>query len=634
MVLFTMVSAIMLAGCHGSNVAVASSTPPKGSFTYATTSASTPLSITFTGTGSATADSNPVTFTWSFGDQTVSGSTQATTGTPVTHVYAEPGTYDVTLTITDDHGSSINSIQTLVITPSAGTGLGVENWSWLGGSKYANSVGTYETQFTADAKNLPSARQYAATWYSGGKLWMFGGAGYDSAGNVGALSDLWYCTPPSTTKGTGTGGNASLRAGAPGNPLGNCVWTWVAGSNMSGASGIYPASAGTFSAVSIPGARSAAATWTDLNGNLWLFGGAGYDSKGANGELNDMWSFSASGQSEWVSGANVINDQGNATTPSARAYATAWTDHDGNFWLFGGQGVNSAGTTIYLNDLWCFTPAYQGKKACATGATGAAPTAQAGTPITSGTWTLVAAGTSAGNGAGVYGTKGQTASTNIPGGRINAQHWVDGSGNLWMFGGSGYDASGTFGSLNDVWKFSPATATVGKTNWTFESGANAVGATESTGTKGQGSTANYPSARLGTIGWVDSTGTILWMFGGSGSDSTATTATSDGGGALNELWAYNTLNNEWAFMAATNITISASGSTSPASGGVAGSAGIYQPLGTIYTWGIPGSRLWSNVWVDSSNNVWIFGGTGDDAIGTSGYLNDLWLMQPTSAPAW
>ena len=87
-------------------------------------------------------------------------------------------------------------------------------------------------------------------------------------------------------------------------------------------------------------------------------------------------------------------------------------------------------------------------------------------------------------------------------------------------------------------------------------------------------------------------------------------------------------------MAATNITISASGSTSPASGGVAGSAGIYQPLGTIYTWGIPGSRLWSNVWVDSSNNVWIFGGTGDDAIGTSGYLNDLWLMQPTSAPAW
>ncbi|MBV8634759.1 MAG: PKD domain-containing protein, partial [Burkholderiaceae bacterium] len=250
--------------------------------------------MSFTATGHATADTNPVTYTWNFGDQTVSGNTQATSGTPVTHIYAEPGSYDVTLTITDDHGTSVTSFQTINLTDSAAPQLGVENWTWIGGSKYANSTGTFETEFTPDPKNMPSGRQFAATWYSGGKLWMFGGAGYDSTGATGALNDLWYCAPPSTTVGT-AGATSNLPIGSTGNKFGNCLWTWVAGSNRANAIGTYPSSAGTFSATSIPGGRSAAATWTDLNGNMWLFGGVGFDSKGNSGIMNDMWSFSSSG---------------------------------------------------------------------------------------------------------------------------------------------------------------------------------------------------------------------------------------------------------------------------------------------------------------------------------------------------
>jgi N-acetylneuraminic acid mutarotase len=616
--LFTMVSAFMLAGCKGSSTTTESAVPPTGSFSL-TQSART---VTLTATGASGADSNPVTFTWNFGDQTVSDSTQATTGSPVTHNYAEPGQYDITLTITDDHGTPLTLVKTIEVTDSSAPKLGVENWSWIGGSKYANGVGVFETEFKPDPKNLPSARQFAATWYSGGKLWMFGGAGYDSTANNGLLNDLWYCTPPDTSGAT----------------VANCLWTWVAGSNKANASGIYPSAAGVISATSMPGGRAAAATWTDLNGNLWLFGGEGYDSTGASGVLNDMWSFSASGQSEWVSGPKLINDQGNATTPASRAYATTWTDQKGNFWLFGGQGITSSGTAVYLNDLWCFTPNYPNSPthpSCANEAAGGTTNVSASTPITSGTWTQVTAGTQ--NGAGVY-TATPTAAA-LPGARINAQAWVDSAGNFWMFGGSGYDSAGTSGSLNDVWTFNPGnTGAVNNKVWTYKAGSNIVNATEVTGTQGIGATSNYPSARLGTIGWTDSTGTILWLFGGSGSDSTATTSASDGGGALNELWAFNTKNNEWAFVAGTNTTIGADGTTTvtPQSGGVAGSAGIFSTQGTASVWNIPGSRIWSNLWVDSSNNVWIFGGTGDDVVGTSGYLNDLWLMQQTAAgtPTW
>ncbi len=43
-----------------------------------------------------------------------------------------------------------------------------------------------------------------------------------------------------------------------------------------------------------PGARSSAATWTDSGGNLWLYGGYGYDGGGNFGFLNDLWEYSLS----------------------------------------------------------------------------------------------------------------------------------------------------------------------------------------------------------------------------------------------------------------------------------------------------------------------------------------------------
>jgi hypothetical protein len=52
---------------------------------------------------------------------------------------------------------------------------------------------------------------------------------------------------------------------------------------------------GTPSPGNVPGARSLATTWTYSNGNLWLFGGFGFDAQGTAGYLNDMWQYNLKG---------------------------------------------------------------------------------------------------------------------------------------------------------------------------------------------------------------------------------------------------------------------------------------------------------------------------------------------------
>jgi hypothetical protein len=87
-----------------------------------------------------------------------------------------------------------------------------------------------------------------------------------------------------------------------------------------------------------------------------------------------------------------------------------------------------------LNDLWKFNP-------------------------TNKTWTWMSGSdTVSGNESGlpgVYGTQGIPAATNIPGDRYAAVSWIDGSGNLWIFGGDGLDSTGAYGSLNDLWRYQP-----------------------------------------------------------------------------------------------------------------------------------------------------------------------------------
>jgi Galactose oxidase, central domain len=82
---------------------------------------------------------------------------------------------------------------------------------------------------------------------------------------------------------------------------------------------------------------------------------------------------------------------------------------------------------------------------------------------------------------GVYGTLGVPAAGNVPGGRMGAVGWTDATGNLWLFGGHGFDSAGTKGELNDLWEFNPATR-----EWAWMGGSPTVPLTSNyeTGTSG------------------------------------------------------------------------------------------------------------------------------------------------------
>lgn len=68
------------------------------------------------------------------------------------------------------------------------------------------------------------------------------------------------------------------------------VWTWVSGANTRDQSGTY-GTKGLPHPDNIPGARSDSISWLDSSGNFWLFGGYGSDSAGSSGWLNDLWKY-------------------------------------------------------------------------------------------------------------------------------------------------------------------------------------------------------------------------------------------------------------------------------------------------------------------------------------------------------
>ncbi len=119
--------------------------------------------------------------------------------------------------------------------------------------------------------------------------------------------------------------------------------------------------------ITVPGARVDVFSWTDSSGNIWLFGGDGFDSSGASpGALNDLWKYNiTANQWTWVGGSSTADErnwgiEGTASSgniPGGRYFGTHWTDASGNFWLFGGYGLDTVGTTTdSLNDLWKFNP--------------------------------------------------------------------------------------------------------------------------------------------------------------------------------------------------------------------------------------------------------------------------------------
>ncbi len=327
---------------------------------------------------------------------------------------------------------------------------------------------------------IPGGRWGSATWADGsGNLWLFGGQGV-GADNIGLLGDLW-----------------KFSGGA---------WTHVSGSLNVNQPGTY--TGGTL----LPGARWSPVSWTDHNGNFWMFGGFGYDKNGTVGFLNDLWEYTGGTWvyvSSVIPNSNVINQSGvygtqgtpaAGNTPGSRQTAVAWTDATGNLWLFGGEGLDSAGTPNgILNDLWEYS-------------------------ITNNQWVWVA-GSNTANQTGNYGlapvigpantataagTVGLTQTAGIfPGSRWGANGWTDHNGNLWLFGGWGQDSTGTNGNgyLNDLWAYVPSTTFGQAGTWSWVKGSNTGGQNGIywTNTKRPYFTKVTwtPGGRRGAMSWLD-----------------------------------------------------------------------------------------------------------------------------------
>lgn len=435
-------------------------------------------------------------------------------------------------------------------------------WKWLAGPKSRNGVGVYGSLGTAAPTNNPGARQGGMNWLApDGSLWMFGGYGYATAvtNPPRYLSDLWQYN----------------------RVLGQ--WVWRAGANTFNSPGSYGA-IGVEAPGNAPGGRHTGTTWTDADGNLWLFGGFGIGASGAPASLNDLWRFNR-GTGQWThmkgstatGGAATYGTQGTAAaanTPGARSSATG-VHSNGFLWLLGGY----TGTSHY-NDLWRYE-------------------------IATGNWAWME-GSSTPNPNGTYGTQGTAAAANTPGARRDATGWEAKDGTLWFFGGLGLGATGsTRGDLNDLWKYDPVTG-----NWAWIKGVSTTGAAGTYGSINTPAPGNTPGGRSAGSGWITVDGDF-WLVGGF-KDSMLT---------FNDVWIYDITSNQWTWKQGAAGTLSVPGTY--------GTQGVAAPGNQ------PGGRFTPSTWVTINGSLWIFGGGGADSFGNTGRLSDLWshgIPKPMGVP--
>lgn len=435
-----------------------------------------------------------------------------------------------------------------------------QDFTWLKGSDLTAQFGKYGITGVPNATNTPGARDGAVTWTdASGNFWLFGGDGYDYIGNYGLLSDLWKY-------------NVSTNQ-----------WTFVKGSDIIAQVSSY-GPLGVSTSTAQPGGRSSCVTWVDVSGNLWLFGGYGHSATGV-GYLNDLWKYTPS-TNEWTyaNGSMVVYSPGNygtlgigsnTNTPGGRMGAVSWVGPNGNLWLSCGLGTTTSSLSAgEINDVWQYN-------------------------IATNAWTWMKGSTTTGVN-GVYGTMGTAAVSNNPGGRLQACGWTDGSGNFWMFGGDGWDATATSSSglLNDLWKYNMTTNL-----WTWVGGTNTNSQLGVYGTQNISSPTNMPGSRSGAISWKDAAGNF-WLFAGEGFPISGSLA-----GSLNDLWRYNTTTSQWIWT---------KGSAILNQNGNYGTQNVSAP--TNY----PGARSIHAGWIDSQNDLYFFGGYGNASSGNAGDLNDMW----------
>ncbi len=557
-----------------------------------------------------------------------------------------------------------------------------KEWTWVGGSSTGNHAGIYGTQGTYASGNYPGARTRSTGWVdASGNFWLFGGAGYDSTDTAGGLNDLWEFNPSTgqwrwmsgstianPTQVTGTQGVAApdnepaginqavswtdktgkfwIFGGIGGgsalwryDPSTN-EWTWMGGTPSqgtyaSGAAGVY----GTlqeFSASSVPGARSGSTGWRDSKGNLWFFGGVGYDANDQQGFLNDLWEYNVStGEWAWMGGSasiagpcdeyaawcGQVGQYGSLQTPSfgsvpgSRYVAQGWTDTNGNFWLFGGVGLDRRGASGILNDLWEFQPNVNTSQIAAT-------------PVIS-------------PDSGTY-TQWQTITISDSTTGAQIQYLVDDTPPALNY--TGPITAKTSQSITAIASASGyANSNIAQKNYTL----NLPAAATPTFSLPSGS---YTSTQTVAISDTTPGATIYYAIGGvpasnyaiytgpltvTSSEKIESFAVAQDFAKSAQATAFYTIDPnpttpEWTWMGGNSEVASSCYPVPVTAVTICGNSGWYGNLGQAAAGNIPGQRAAATTWTDQTGLLWMFGGYGLDSEGTAGYLNDLWMFDPTT----
>lgn len=563
LLLLSSLAAFGLAGCANGSSSAGPTQPTQPSQNY-----------TIGGTVSGLAGGQVVLQINGSDDLTVSANGSFTFPTPIAGddgylvtVLTQPASPAQSCAVQNAGGVAGGNVTTVQVTCAALSTLPIATapgeWTWAGGSDLANVAGAYGEMGVAGAGNAPGARTATVGWADGsGNLWLYGGTVPVGSECATTHALCWIVSDYFDDLWEFSGG----------------AWGWMGGSIAPDQPASYGLAVAGPSASPNPGSRSGAVSWTDAEGDFWLFGGEFSNENSTGGMFNDLWKYNG-GVWTWVSGSSALDaigvygTEGQAAAgnaPGARSSAVSWTDAAGNLWLFGGSGGDSTECCeANLNDLWKFS---------------------------GGQWTWMS-GSSVGDATGVYGTQGTAAPGNVPGARQGAVGWTDAAGNLWLFGGYGLAGPGSAGQLNDLWEYSGG-------QWKWVGGSNSVRQAGVYGVQGVPAPGNMPGARESAMSWTDAAGNF-WLFGGIGCDSAGNL------GDLNDLWEYS--GGEWTWVSGSKLV-----NQNP----------VYGEMGAPAAGNVPGARDTAQTWIDRSGRLWLFGGNGIDSTGTAGQLNDLWVFQP------
>lgn len=440
-------------------------------------------------------------------------------------------------------------------------------------------------------------------------FYVFGGQG----SNGDLLCDLWQQDP--TKSG----------------------WTLISagGTTTANSSGVYPASllgnnCGASSCM--PGCRSDAVTWaihSPTKSSLYLFGGYGYGASTGPAQLNDLWVYDTqSGLWTWLHGSNEIGATASYTgtlDPGARAGSASATIGS-QLWLHGGKfGFPDPPVTPVAPvapPVAPVSPPVSPPVAAPTTPPTApttpptAPEHEPVSPPTSPPTTPVsppvdppidppvsppvAAPTPVATPVSppptsppvdpptpVEAPVNPPVATPVPEDppvEAKRVHGVYNTIQDW----SSYEAIAAITYVSDTWYYD-----VNSNAWIVVEEPSASASIQI------GQSAD-PGPRTSHTGFAYNG--YFYVFGGFGFDTSSTA------GPLNDLYMYDSDNSHWTFVAGSALG-SSSGSSSLIS-----------------------ARYDAASWIDSSNNVWFFGGYGTDSAGTNNvYLSDIWSFNPSSS---